>query len=97
MRFALLTLLLVMVSANAENIIIPLGQQNDPSVQKPANGTSKRSVLERFGLPDVEHPPIGSPGMTRRDYRDFSVYLENAIVITSVRHDQAKYPKQVQP
>ena len=97
MRFALLMLLLVMASANAENIIIPVGQQGGPTLQMPINGTSQRAVLERFGLPDIEHPPVGSPSMTRWDYRDFSVYFENKTVITSVRHHQPQYPQQVQP
>lgn len=92
MRFAVLTLLLVMASANAENIIIPLGQQGGPTVQMPVNGNSSSAVLERFGQPIVKHPPVGSPSMTRWDYRNFSVYFENDTVITSVRNHQPKYP-----
>lgn len=101
MRPAVLLLLFLAASANAENIIIPLGQQGSSTLQMPVNGTSRSSVLERFGLPDVEHPPVGSPRMTRWDYRDFSVYFENDRVITSVRNHQPRYPtsrpEQAQP
>jgi hypothetical protein len=92
MRLLPLLLLLLALPANAENIIIPVGQQGSSSQQMPVNGTSRRAVLERYGLPDVEHPPVGSPRMTRWDYRDFSVYFENDTVITSVRNHQPKYP-----
>lgn len=97
MRVLPMLLLFLAASAAAQNITIPLGQQGSSSLQLPHNGQSQRAVLEQFGLPDVEHPPVGSPKMTRWDYRDFSVYFENDSVITSVRHYQPKYPQQVQP
>ena len=92
MRLLTLLLLLMALSAQAENIVIPIGQQGRSDLQMPSNGTSQSAVLGRYGLPDVEHPPVGVPKMTRWDYRYFSVYFENDVVITSVRNHQAKYP-----
>ena len=93
MRYLPLLLLCMVLSANAENIIIPIEQQGGSSLQMPVNGTTQRAVLERFGLPDVEHPAVGTPRMTRWDYRSFSVYFENDMVITSVRNHQPRHPQ----
>lgn len=57
----------------------------------PHRGQSKRAVLERFGLADEEHKPVGQPPITRWDYREFSVYFEYDHVINSVRHHQPRH------
>lgn len=54
----------------AETLQIPLGQQGDGSTPLPLRGDSRSQVLERFGLPDQEHPPVGRPPIRRWDYRD---------------------------
>ena len=93
----LLLLLGFMLSfAALADINIPLGQQGNAAITLPANGTTKNTVLEQYGLPDVEHPPVGTPAIRRWDYRDFSVYFENDRVINSVRDHQPQYP-QAQP
>ena len=48
-------------------------------------------MLERFGLADEEHQPVGQPPITRWDYREFSVYFEYDHVINSVRHHQPRH------
>ena len=47
------------------------------------------SVLERFGLADEEHKPIGQPPITRWDYDGYSVFFENSTVIDVVVKDLA--------
>jgi len=89
---ALLGALLLPLSAVAETIEIPVGQQGEAVAGLPKLGESKRSVLERFGLADEEHPPVGQPPITRWDYRTFSVYFEHDHVINSVLHHQPRYP-----
>ncbi|HAV89396.1 phosphodiesterase [Stutzerimonas balearica] len=85
LRYALLSLTLAFSSAlQAEQIIIPLGQQGGGELALPSRGASKGAVLERFGLPDNEHSPVGQPPITRWDYRIFSVYFEGDRVIDSV-------------
>lgn len=69
----------------AETLQIPLGQQGQAGTPLPQRGDSRRQVLERFGLPDQEHPPVGRPPIRRWDYRDFSVYFENDRVLDAVR------------
>ncbi|TWI53401.1 hypothetical protein IQ22_02615 [Pseudomonas duriflava] len=69
----------------AETISIPISQQGDQRIVLPRPGESQSAVLERFGLPDEEHPAVGNPPITRWDYRTFSVYFENKHVINSVR------------
>jgi hypothetical protein len=87
-RFALLLTLLVTPPLFADTLTIPLGDQGAEidSRNLPQLGQSKRSVLERFGLADEEHKPVGQPPITRWDYREFSVYFEYDHVINSVRH-----------
>lgn len=88
---ALLCALLLPPPSLAETLEIPLGQQGEAIAGLPQLGESKRSVLERFGLADEEHPPVGQPPITRWDYRSFSVYFEYDHVINSVLHHQQRH------
>lgn len=92
-RLALLLTLLAPTALLADTLTIPPGSQGadlDAS-NLPHRGQSKRAVLERFGLADEEHKPVGQPPITRWDYRDFSVYFEYDHVINSVRHHQPRH------
>ncbi len=91
-RFLLLLLLCLPLASQAESLQIPLGQQGEADVSLPQRGESKRAVLERFGLADEEHPPVGRPPISRWDYRTFSVYFEHEHVINSVRHHPRRSP-----
>lgn len=88
---ALICALLLPPPSLAETLEIPLGQQGEAVAGLPQLGESKRSVLERFGLADEEHPPVGQPPITRWDYRSFSVYFEYDHVINSVLHHQQRH------
>ena len=90
----LLGALLLCSPALAQTLEIPLGQQGDAVAGLPQLGESKRSVLERFGLADEEHPAVGQPPITRWDYREFSVYFEYDHVVNSVRHHRPQYLKE---
>lgn len=96
MRSLCLNLLLITaLPLNAQTLEIPLGEQGDPQLtQLPQTGESRRSVLERFGLADEEHAPVGQPPITRWDYREFSVYFEYDHVVNSVRHHRPQYLKE---
>ena len=97
-RLALLVALLTPGLLLADTLTIPIGSQGaDIDTQNlPHKGESQRSVLERFGLADEEHAPVGKPPITRWDYRDFSVYFEYEHVIDSVRHHQPRPPAKEQ-
>ncbi|WP_407296281.1 phosphodiesterase [Stutzerimonas zhaodongensis] len=86
----LLLTLSVNASAQAEVIRIPVGQQGLTDVALPNRGDAKLDVLDRFGLADQEHAPVGQPQITRWDYREFSVYFEGNQVINSVVHLQQR-------
>lgn len=92
-RLVLLLALLAPATLFADTLTIPLGSQGaDLDARNlPQKGESKRSVLERFGLADEEHRPVGQPPITRWDYRDFSVYFEYDHVINSVRHHRPRH------
>ncbi|WP_263141783.1 phosphodiesterase [Pseudomonas sp. RIT-PI-AD] len=85
-RFAVLFALWSALPAQADTLSIPLGQQGAANISMPARGASQKAVLDRFGLADEEHPAVGTPPITRWDYRDFSVYFESGRVIDSVAH-----------
>ena len=91
-RWLPLLLLGATLPGGAETLRIPLGQQGDPSVPVPARGESRSQVLERFGLPDEEHPPVGRQPIRRWDYRDFSVYFDNDRVLDTVRDPRRPSP-----
>ncbi|TBU93361.1 phosphodiesterase [Phytopseudomonas dryadis] len=92
-------LLLLPLAARADTLQIPIGAQGAGHDLLPQHGQSKRSVLERFGLADEEHPAVGKPPITRWDYREFSVYFEYDHVLDSVRHHQPRTatPSKEQP
>lgn len=92
-RLALLFTLLAPTALLADTLTIPLGNQGAELDTRnlPHKGQSKRLVLERFGLADEEHKPVGQPPITRWDYREFSVYFEYDHVINSVRHHQPRH------
>lgn len=92
-RLLFLLCLSLPLPALAETIEIPVGQQGDSGLSLPTRGESQRAVLERFGLPDEEHPAVGKPPITRWDYREFSVYFESGHVVDSVRHHQPRHPE----
>lgn len=95
-RALLLASLLLPLLATAETLEIPLGQQGHGGLVLPKLGESKHTVLERYGLADEEHAPVGKPPITRWDYREFSVYFEYDHVIDSVLHHQPRYLKEQQ-
>lgn len=78
-------LALALMSANAQTIRIPVGSQSE-AFALPTLGQSQTSVLERFGLPLKEHPPVGQPPISRWEYPNFSVYFEYQHVLKSVVH-----------
>ena len=90
----LLICLLLALPATAETLSIPVGDQGDRGLSLPARGEGERAVLERFGLPDQEHPAVGKPPISRWDYREFSVYFESGQVVDSVRHHQPRAPRE---
>ncbi|MBC9251361.1 phosphodiesterase [Pseudomonas alcaligenes] len=97
MRPAVLLLALFLpLAGQAETIEIPVGEQGQSDLPLPRRGELKGAVLERFGLPDEEHAPVGQPPITRWDYREFSVYFEYDHVVDSVRHHQPRYLKEQQ-
>ncbi|MCY1284383.1 hypothetical protein D9M68_212520 [compost metagenome] len=92
MRALALLLCLLCTPLLADVLTIPVGSQGDSQVALPARGDSKGAVLDRFGLPDEEHPAVGKPPITRWDYREFSVYFENERVIDAVRQHHPRPP-----
>lgn len=91
-RWLTVLLLGIALPGWAETLQIPLGQQGDVGMPLPLRGDSRSQVLERFGLPDQEHPPVGQPPIRRWDYRDFSVYFENDRVLDAVREPRRPAP-----
>lgn len=81
----------------ADILSIPVGDQGDPHIVLPTRGDSQKAVLERFGLPDEEHPAEGKPPITRWDYREFSVYFESGVVVDAVRQHRSQYLKDLSP
>lgn len=98
MRHLLLLLSLVTpLPLLADTIEIPVGAQGDPHIVLPARGESQKAVLERFGLPDEEHPAVGKPPISRWDYREFSVYFESGVVVDAVRQHRSQTLKDLSP
>lgn len=93
-RYLFLLTLLLPLYGTADTLQIPLGEQGATTGPLPQRGELRRSVLERFGLADEEHPAVGQPPISRWDYRDFSVYFEYDHVVDSVRHHRRHTEEQ---
>lgn len=82
----LASLLLATLPAQADTLVIPLGQQAaQVAVSLPERGMSTTSVAQRHGEPVKRHGAVGDPPISRWDYADFSVYFEDGKVVHSVR------------
>lgn len=79
-------LMLTTLPAQAEALVIPLGQQaGHASAALPQSGLSNTHVIQRYGEPVRRHAAVGQPPISRWDYADVSVYFEQDKVIHSVR------------
>lgn len=80
------SLLLITLPAQADTLVIPLGQQaGQAAVTLPQRGMSTTSVTQQHGEPVRRHGAVGDPPISRWDYADFSVYFEHGKVVHSVR------------
>ncbi len=68
----------------ADVLVINQAVTSDDRPDLPQNGLSKAQVREAHGEPQIEHPAIGDPAITRWDYQEYSVYFELDKVITAV-------------
>lgn len=75
---------MALLNANAELLHIPISQQGNQAINMPVHGDTQSQVIQRFGEPNVRHPSVGQPPISRWDYPNFSVYFEQTTVISSV-------------
>lgn len=82
----LFVLLFAVVSAGAEVIHIPVGQQapERQDLPRPVRGMSTTQVLGQFGLPQSRTGPVGEPPISSWRYPEYTVYFESDTVIHSV-------------
>lgn len=83
---------MLMLSSHAEVLRIPISQQGDKTINMPLRGESQGRVMRRFGEPNVRHPSVGQPPISRWDYPDFSVYFEHSTVVSSVPTHKPRAP-----
>jgi len=82
---------LLIHTANAEVVRVPVGEQNDlNSIEKPERGLSTGSVEDRFGSPISRNGPVGHPPIYFWEYDQFTVYFEDNYVIHSVSKLKSK-------
>lgn len=72
-------------SACAQTIQIPLGQQGDQTIATPDRGASMSQVARDYGQPQKIMPAVGDPPIATWHYPNFRVYFEYDKVIHSVR------------
>lgn len=88
------TLTLLAFGSLAEEVRIPLGQQNatpEWRTQQPARGATKAQIEAQYGAPDSRNGPTGDPPIYYWEYSDFTVYFEGEHVIHAVsKHIQSQ-------
>ena len=75
--------------ALGEVVTIPVGQQSSAIADAPHRGESKSTVESRFGAPENQSRPVGSPPISQWHYPGFSVYFEGEQVIHTVAKKDA--------
>jgi len=79
-------LLLAPLVTNADVLILDEVRQVE-RMEVPRNGLSKADVESRFGAPEMRHPAVGEPPISRWDYGDYSVYFEHDLVLFTVLNE----------
>lgn len=78
-------MLTVPAAARADTLLIEgVEQEARTSSQRPARGTTKASVEQRFGEPTRMIAAVGDPPISRWEYPTFIVYFEYDRVIHAV-------------
>lgn len=81
-------LLLISLSANvsAEEIMMPAAEveTEEFSVQLPGRGMTMEMVQNKFGEALEKGETVGTPPITKWNYKNFSVYFESEYVIHAV-------------
>lgn len=76
------------LSANlvAEEINLPTSESEatEYSVQLPGRGMTMEMVQNRFGEALSKEPAVGTPPISKWNYKDFTVYFESEYVIHAV-------------
>ncbi|MBE8717436.1 hypothetical protein [Cellvibrio polysaccharolyticus] len=82
----LLAALSTSVTAHADTLIIPVGQQagDAADMERPKTGALRSEVSRQFGEPISKTAGKGNPPISSWEYKDFVVYFENDHVIHSV-------------
>jgi hypothetical protein len=72
--------------ASADTLLVEgVDAARQTAADRPARGSSMRTVEARFGAPANRSGAVGKPPITRWDYPDFIVYFEYDHVVHSVR------------
>jgi L-ascorbate metabolism protein UlaG (beta-lactamase superfamily) len=82
------------VHANAETIAVPLGQQGEQSVDRPALGTKMAQVEAVYGPPVKKSGPVGKPAIYQWEYPGYTVYFEGDTVLHTVLKQKIRKQKQ---
>ena len=72
------------IPAMAEEVRIPLGQQDANSAPMPRRGMTKEQVEATFGVPDSRNGPTGEPPIYYWEYPNYTVYFEGNYVLHTV-------------
>jgi hypothetical protein len=73
------------ITANAEQVTIPVGSQAERSQTRlPVNGMNESTVEDRWGTPQKVVEPVGQPPISQWHYQEFVVYFENNRVLHTV-------------
>lgn len=88
MKTVLLVISLLIITtisvAEEGKITIPIAQQGDTAVMRPARGMLKTEVEKKFGMPTQVVGPIGTPPITRWIYENYTVIFEHEHVVHTV-------------
>ena len=85
------TLAVLLAQPAVADVLLLDAIKNEPvnsaeGLPRPTRGMTMNQVKQRYGQPEVEHPRVGEPPITRWDYKNYSVFFEHQYVLDSVVH-----------
>jgi hypothetical protein len=95
---AILALAMALASPalQAENLVIPLGNQGGETSQPmPEQGMLKPAVRQLLGNPVREQPPVGNPPISVWEYPEFKVFFEHDHVVHVVKKHHPAHPEGI--
>jgi hypothetical protein len=93
MKSFVLTLFFTVLLSGANAVLAQTPGAAPDKITLPARGITKQEVQSRYGPPNTEVEPVGSPPIGRWVYDKFTIYFEDDRVVHAVNNKIKRQPE----